>query len=136
MPDDRNDLIDNFTDSSAWLRILFMIGFALALYLVIVPIVLVLIVAQGLFALFAGAPNPNLRQFGKALTLYISAILEFLTYNREQMPFPFSDFPTADETDAQNGDQELSVSGLLQKPKAKDSSQESGHGGHTGAHRK
>ena len=91
------DIVDNLRQPSAWIRVVFMLAFAVFLYLVIAPVILVLIVVQALFAVITGAENENLRFLGSALTVYVSQILEFVTYNSEIKPFPFSNFPGAGE---------------------------------------
>lgn len=91
-----DEYVENLKKPSAWLRVLFMAGFVLALYVAGV-ILLVLMLAQILFSLITGEDNANLRRLGASLTLYVSQILEFLTYNREDKPFPFAQFPLSNE---------------------------------------
>ena len=93
MSEELDDLVDNLREPSAWLRIAFMLAFALVLYLVIAPIVLVLMLAQAIFTIVTGDHNDNLRKFGAAFGLYIFQILQFLTFNSNEKPFPFSEFP-------------------------------------------
>jgi outer membrane biosynthesis protein TonB len=95
MSDQMDDLVGNLKESSQWIRILFMIAFAAVLYLVMAPIILVLMLAQALFALFSGKSNDNLRVMGDVISQYVYQILRFVSYNDERKPFPFSDFPTA-----------------------------------------
>ena len=91
------DIVDHLRQPAAWIRVVFMLAFAVFLYLVIAPVILVLMVVQALFAVITGEENENLRLLGSALTVYVSQILEFVTYNSETKPFPFSDFPRAGE---------------------------------------
>lgn len=91
-----DEYVENLKKPSAWLRVLFMAGFVLALYVAGV-ILLVLMLAQILFSLVTGDDNTNLRRLGSSLTLYVSQILGFLTYNTENKPFPFAQFPLANE---------------------------------------
>ena len=91
------DIVDHLRQPAAWIRVVFMLAFAVFLYLIIAPVILVLMVVQALFAVITGEENENLRFFGSALTVYVSQILEFVTYNSETKPFPFSDFPRAGE---------------------------------------
>lgn len=93
-----DDIVQNLTRPSIWLRILFMIGFAVALYVTAI-ILLVLVGAQILFSLFSGGDNINLRRFGAALTEYIRQILLYLTFNSESRPFPFAPFPLLEISD-------------------------------------
>lgn len=87
-----DDFVENLKKPSAWLRILFMAGFVVALYVSGV-ILMVLMLAQILFSLLTGDDNPNLRRLGGSLSAYVAQILAFLTYNTQQKPFPFLPFP-------------------------------------------
>lgn len=81
------------TVKATWLRGIFMlIFFAIAHYFIIL-----LIAAIGLFqfgsVLFTGQLNVWLLDFGRSLSTYSQQIVSFLTYNSEQKPFPFSEWP-------------------------------------------
>ncbi|PCJ28688.1 MAG: hypothetical protein COA96_00460 [SAR86 cluster bacterium] len=93
MSEELDDLVDNIREPSVWIRITFMIAFAVVLNLIILPVIIVLVIAQALFSVLSGKNNDNLRFFGAALEKYVSQIIKFLTYNAETKPFPFSDFP-------------------------------------------
>ncbi len=43
--------------------------------------------------LVTGSSNERLRDFGKQLSTYVYSLTMFLTYNNDQKPFPFSDWP-------------------------------------------
>jgi hypothetical protein len=94
-----DDIVDNLKEPSQWLRIAFMVGFAVALY-VAISVLVVLTIAQALFCLVTGKDNENLRGLGKGLGSYVHQIVEFLTYNRQDKPFPFAPFPDT-ELDAE-----------------------------------
>ncbi len=93
---DAETLKTNITSGDHWLRLLYMVLFAVLLYFAGVVMVVV-VVLQFLFALLSGHPNKNLRQFGESLSRYIFQALQFLTYSREEKPFPFSDWPTSED---------------------------------------
>lgn len=96
---DSEELKSNLTSSKHWLRLLFMVLFAVILY--VAAIVMSFLVAlQFLFSLISGRDNRNLRGFGQSLALYIHQTLRFLTYNSEQKPFPFDDWPSTEEPEA------------------------------------
>ncbi len=97
MAEDLNQIVDNLKQPSSWIRVLFMLGFAILLYVIITPVVFLLMIVQALFVLLTGELNANLKYFGGALAQYVSQILLFISYNSETRPFPFSDFPTIDE---------------------------------------
>tara|TARA_B100001250_G_scaffold346680_1_gene316619 strand:- start:274 stop:684 length:411 start_codon:yes stop_codon:yes gene_type:complete len=79
-------------DPGNWLRILITILFAVFLYFIIVPLVIVIMVSQILFNLFLGSSNANLREFSEILVNYVTQILGFVLYNSDEKPFPFSEF--------------------------------------------
>ena len=85
-------LKSNLTSSKHWIRLLFMILFALALQVASI-VMTVLVVVQFLFALITGNDNLQLRKFGDALSIFIFDTLQFLIYKSEEKPFPFADWP-------------------------------------------
>jgi len=90
----------NILSAKHWLRLLFMLLFA-ALLQVASVVMWVLVSLQFLFSLVTGSDNRNLRRFGHSLSQYIYQALQFLIYNSEEKPFPFSDWPESrsDEED-------------------------------------
>jgi len=93
MAEDLDDIVDNLQEPSAWIRIVFMIGYALLLYVVIVPVMFVIGLVQALFVIITGDDNEKLRGLGGALAEFVHQLLSFFTYNTEDKPFPFKDFP-------------------------------------------
>ncbi|MFT5084180.1 MAG: hypothetical protein ACI9Y1_002233 [Lentisphaeria bacterium] len=94
-------LKSNLTSSKHWLRLLYMVFFAICLQVSSI-VMSVLVAVQFVFALITGKANENLRVFASSLTKYIYAALNFLTYNSEEKPFPFDDWPEADVREAAN----------------------------------
>lgn len=99
-------LKSNLTSKKSWLRLLYIVFFAVC-FQVAVFVMWVLVALQFLFALFSGQDNRNLREFGQTLAEYIYQTLGFLTYNSDEKPFPFSDWPVA-EPQVLEGEVELS----------------------------
>lgn len=95
-----DQLKSNLTSKKHWSRLVYMVLFALCVY-VAAFVVAVLIVVQFLFALVTGTDNRKLRQMGNGVAHYIHQCLLFLTYSSEQKPFPFSDWPEADPLGAE-----------------------------------
>ena len=93
MPEQLDDLVENVRELSGWVRVLFVIFFIVVLHLIIGPLIVLLALAQGLFFVFTTKPNENLAGFGALLVAYVSQIINFVTFNSESRPFPFSDFP-------------------------------------------
>lgn len=93
----------NLTSGKTWFRLLYMILFALCLQVASV-VMWVLVMLQFIFALLTGQDNEKLRAFGKSLSEYIYDVLQFLTYNDEEKPFPFSDWPSTESMDDYDAD--------------------------------
>jgi len=93
MSKEANEVIDNIVQSSVWIRVLFMAAFAVASYFILLPLIIVLSIAQALFMLITAQNNANLRYFSATLALYVTQVVEYLTYLSEEKPYPFSDFP-------------------------------------------
>lgn len=110
-------LKSNLTSSKHWMRLIYMVLFAIFLQLASV-VMTVLVVVQFLFALITGADNINLRKFGDSLSIYIFSVLQFLIYNSEEKPFPFADWPES-SVKTEIAPSASPVKATAEKPKAK-----------------
>lgn len=88
------DLKSNLLSKEHWLRLVFMILFAVLLYVAAI-VMSFLVIVLFIFALVTGRANANLRQLGDTLSQFIYAVLRFLTYNTDAKPFPFAPWPIA-----------------------------------------
>ncbi|MFT7388066.1 MAG: hypothetical protein ACI8VC_001310 [Candidatus Endobugula sp.] len=93
--DQTNALKARLLSRDHWLRFVFMMLFAV-IASVAAYVAAVLILIQFVFALVTGSSETRLQSFGGQLSQYLFQILQFLTYNKEQKPFPFSDWPNDD----------------------------------------
>ncbi len=118
-------LKSNLTSSKHWFRLLFMIMFALLLQ-VALAVMWVLVGVQFLFALISGSDNRNLRKFGDSLSQFIFETIQFLTYNSEDKPFPFSDWPEANVVEEEQPGSELASETVATQSSAEPEPQESG----------
>lgn len=80
------------TNVDTWKRGLFMVAFAI-ISGVAKFIVTLVAIFQFVTVLFKGQTNQSVIPFGQNLSTYIYQISLFLTFNTEDMPFPFMDFP-------------------------------------------
>ena len=88
---DKN-IINHLKSESRWLRLVFMILFATIGYLA-GSLAVILSIAQALHGFLQGEPNARLARFTQGLNQFIFQILQFLTYNSDEKPYPFSDWP-------------------------------------------
>ncbi|MGK0374809.1 MAG: hypothetical protein ACJA2E_001281 [Arenicella sp.] len=86
---------NKYEGKEGWMRVLFVALFWIVFYLTQL-VLAALVVAQCAFTLISGAPNAQLLIFGDSLSRYVQEILRFVTFNSDQRPFPFSDFPKSD----------------------------------------
>ncbi|MBL4774869.1 MAG: DUF4389 domain-containing protein [Mariprofundus sp.] len=87
-----DDLKTNVTNMNVWLRLVFMLLFS-AIYFVTRMVLVAVIVLQFLWLLFTADKNKALLSFGAQLATFIYQIYHYLTFNTEQRPFPFSEWP-------------------------------------------
>ncbi|MCA0894850.1 DUF4389 domain-containing protein [Microbulbifer agarilyticus] len=92
------ELKQNLTSTNQWLRLIYMVLFAVLLE-VAGFVMLAVVIAQFLFAIVSGKANDNLRRLGDQISSYIYQTLQFLIYNTEEKPFPFSEWPESEEED-------------------------------------
>lgn len=86
------------SDVSIWIRGLYMLLFVIA-YNVAEILLTVIVIFQFFATLITGQPNESLRRFGGNLSAYFYQVINFLTFNDEAHPYPFSDWPDAPTTD-------------------------------------
>ena len=77
------------------IRWIFMLLF-LIISRIIDAIIALIAVFQLFYSLVMRKPNGNVMGFGKDLSLYLAEIVQFLSYNTETKPWPFSQWPQTD----------------------------------------
>jgi len=95
-----NRLADRLTRGDIWVRALYMLLFLIA-YGAAEILLTLLVIFQLLAILFTGKANEPLLSFGTNLSRYVYQILQFMTFNSEEKPFPFSDWPADDHGGSQ-----------------------------------
>jgi hypothetical protein len=87
-----NNLKEKLLVKNKWLRGMFMLFFVLIKYFVSWLICLIAFF-QFIVDLIVGNPNEKLLEFTKHLNTYLLQIANFLTFNSEIKPFPFTEWP-------------------------------------------
>jgi hypothetical protein len=80
------------TSHQIWLRVFFMLLYISIFYLTQSIIISVTIFQLG-SVLLTGKPNKRLLYFGQNLSIYISQILNYLSYNSDEKPYPLNSWP-------------------------------------------
>lgn len=83
---------DDLQRESILLRILWMVIFVIVWQLAELVLGVVVLV-QLIYRLFYGAPNATLLGLGDSLSQYLAQIGRFGTFNSEEKPWPFADWP-------------------------------------------
>lgn len=81
------------SERSLLVRVLFMVLMAFA-YQLSGTLLFCVALIQLVLSLLNGAPNARLLAFGRSLGLYMRQLVNFLTFVSEDVPFPFSDWPS------------------------------------------
>lgn len=89
----RNSVVTPNEAGSPWVRLLYMLLFALILSLVETIVYLTAFTAL-LFHLFSKSIPEELLAFGRGLGRYAGQVINFLSYNTEKHPFPFNSWPS------------------------------------------
>jgi hypothetical protein len=80
-----------------WIRLVFMVLFAIVVYFVAIPLVWLIGAFQFIYTLLVGSSLKTLTSFSNSLSQFIHQIMAFITYVSEEKPFPFSSWPGAKE---------------------------------------
>ena len=78
--------------NSHWMRLLYLLLFGLA-FQIVEPVIFLLAIVSFLFLIFMGSTPQQAVSFGASLATYVKEIILFLTFNREQAPWPFDSWP-------------------------------------------
>ena len=84
---EKSDFERNVKSRSTWLRLLFMVLFAL-LYGLSRVVTAAVVVVQFFHVLVTGNTNEQLKTFGHSLAIYSYQVVEYLTFNSETRPYP------------------------------------------------
>lgn len=85
-------LLNNLKSETRWFRLLFMAMFAFVGNVVLMLIFLIAFV-QAVHGFITGDANHRLLQLSTGLNQYLYQVTNYLTFNSEQKPYPFSDWP-------------------------------------------
>ncbi|MEL0168634.1 MAG: DUF4389 domain-containing protein [Pseudomonadaceae bacterium] len=89
-----NTFIDNLCSADFWLRLVYVVFFALAWQVAEIALAVITLIQIG-YRLFAGAPDADCAGWGNSFSQYAWQIGGYLTGVSEQKPWPFSEWPSA-----------------------------------------
>ena len=89
---------DNLKEESTWLRLVFIILYAILLNITQF-VIGVVVVIQFLSKLFTGKVVEQGTIFGQNLSTYVYEIIRFLTFKSDEMPWPINPWPSGPPSD-------------------------------------
>ena len=87
----------SITDRRLWVRVLYMVFFWVA-FTIAEMLLGILALFQAVHTLLTGSTNDFIHHFGKNLSVYVKQVSEYLTFNTDELAFPFNDWPNEDPT--------------------------------------
>lgn len=88
----QKDLKEKLLVKDKWIRGLLMVLFVIIKHLVSILINLIALFQFGA-VLLTNQPNIKLLEFSRRLNIYFLQVVNFLTFNSESKPFPFTSWP-------------------------------------------
>lgn len=85
---------ENEQSQSIWIRGLFMLLFVL-IYAVAEAVLAAIAVVQFGWVAVTEDRNPRLAKFGASLSRFLYEMMRFWTFNTEEKPFPFAEWPSS-----------------------------------------
>jgi Domain of unknown function (DUF4389) len=89
---DQDQIRANLLSSTFWVRILFMVIFALVLWALRLAVIVICVV-QTVIVMITGEVNAQLQRLGAVTAVYVGQVVSFMLFATEDKPFPFTPFP-------------------------------------------
>ena len=87
-----DEIRQNLRNRTTWWRAMYMLLFTV-IYGIAELVIATVVLFQLLSVLFTGRTNERLLDLGQNLSTYVYQILLFLTFNSDERPYPFGDWP-------------------------------------------
>jgi len=117
------DIKDNVKNTDTWLRGFFILAFGVILYFLF-GLIWLLVIFQFVTKVLTGELNNNLEQFSTKMTSYAMQILNYITFQSEERPFPFSPFPEGNIEVQRSGSEAKTPKKVTKKKKTTDNKDE------------
>jgi len=87
-----SDIKQYLTTKQTWIRGLYILLFAL-IYSIVEIVLFGVVLFQFMSMLLSGEANNRILKFGQSLGTYIYQIIQFMTANSDEQPYPFNPWP-------------------------------------------
>jgi hypothetical protein len=105
-----SEIKQHLKQQSTWMRGFYILIFAF-IYSITKIVLAAVVLFQFLTTLFTGSKNERLLEFGNNLSTFIYQIVKYLTYNSDDKPFPFDEWPGGKKELAEKGNEQGDVMG-------------------------
>jgi len=112
-----NEVRKNLKHGDAWLRVFFIVVFAFV-YGVVNWVLAAVVLVQVFWSLITSNTSQRLRAFGASLGEFVRQIVRFMTYNSDDMPFPFADWPDPSKPESAKAESAKAESAKAESAKA------------------
>jgi hypothetical protein len=86
-------LVSTDTEAHGWRRIILMLVYFFVVFYLVKIVAALIMLVQIVVVWINGAPNERMREFAANMNRYSFHILQYVTFNTDLKPFPFSDWP-------------------------------------------
>jgi len=93
-----SEIKQNMKQQTTWVRGFYIVVFAF-IYSIAEIVLAAVVFFQFLTTLFTGERNERLLAFGNNLGTFIYQVIRYLTYNSDDKPFPFDEWPGSEKQD-------------------------------------
>ena len=100
-----SEIKQHMKQQSTWVRGFYILVFAF-IYSIAEIVLAAVVFFQFLTTLFTGNRNERLLTFGDNLGTFIYQVIKYLTYNSDDKPFPFDEWPGTEKQDHRNDEKE------------------------------
>lgn len=83
---------NNILNFETWLRLFYSVFYGFVLCLT-TYVLFAIVLIQFVVMFIKGEPCPKLTKFGGQLSTFIAKAIAFVTFKRDDKPFPFADWP-------------------------------------------
>tara|TARA_Y100001960_G_scaffold197627_1_gene206819 strand:- start:1109 stop:1417 length:309 start_codon:yes stop_codon:yes gene_type:complete len=87
------DIPRQFRHGQTWTRLVLMLVYFLAVFEIALLLVGVSMLFQFFYRLIQGQDAERLKSFSHDLNIFIHSVLQYVTFNTDEKPFPFCDWP-------------------------------------------
>ena len=93
------DIPKRLRNGQTWGRLVLMLVYFLVVFEIALLLVGLIMLFQFFYRLIQGQDAERLQSFTSDLNTFIHATLQYITFNTDEKPFPFCDWPAPDQAD-------------------------------------